>query len=328
MEWLTPRSPTQVRAFLDLCNYLSNYIPRYAEKAVPRYRLTEKGQLFVWTLEAQSAFEALKIALSSPPVLAFPRVCKKNYEEVNLQKVNKNEGIYIVDYDASLQAAGGILNQVQDGRERIIAYHSHAFSKQERNFCTTRLELAAILIMIKVWAVYLEHRKFIVRTDHSALQWLRSLKNFEQQLFRWLAYLESFDFVVLHRRGTFHTGPDSLSRRPCPDDCRHCKRKEDKDAILEEVDVVHANRLFLPEQEFLKTARARIVSDSPWDDSSLRTAQENDPDIGPLLALKHIGETPDREAYSDASATTKCLIQQWDILGILHREWYEANGQV
>jgi len=190
---------------LGLCNYLSNYIPRYADKAVPLYRLTEEGQLFVWTLEAQSAYEALKIALSSPPVLAFPRVCK-NYEEVNLQKVTENEGIYIVHSDASLQAAGGILSQVQDGRERIIVYHSHGFSKPERNYCTTRLKLAAILILIKVWAVYLEHRKFIVRTDHSALQWLRSLlKNPEQQLFRWLAYLESFDFVALHRRGTFHT---------------------------------------------------------------------------------------------------------------------------
>ena len=99
--------------------------------------------MFDWTLEAQSAFEALKIALSSPSVLAFPRVRKKNYEEVNLQKVTENEGIYIVDSDASMQAAEGILSQVQDGRERIIAYHSHAFSKAERNYCTTRLELSA-----------------------------------------------------------------------------------------------------------------------------------------------------------------------------------------
>lgn len=139
-----------------------------------------------------------------------------------------------------------------------------------------------------------------------------------------MAYLESFDFVVLHQKGTFHTGPDSLSRRPCPEDCLHCKRREDKDENFEEVDVVHVNQLFLSGPQFLQNARARtIASDTPWDDSALRTAQENDPDIGPLLALKSQKKIPDRDVYSDASSiTTKCLIEQWAVLrvdrGILH----------
>jgi len=43
-------------------------------------------------------------------------------------------------------------------------------------------------------------------------------------------------------------------------------------------------------------------------------SQQGDPDIAPLLALKEQNKTVERDAFMDASATTKYLIQQWDVL--------------
>ena len=44
---------------------------------------------------------------------------------------------------------------------------------------------------------YLLGRHFVIRTDHSALQWLRKTPEPMAQLARWLVFIEQFDFDVL-----------------------------------------------------------------------------------------------------------------------------------
>ena len=65
--------------------------------------------------------------LTSAPVLAFPR----------------GELEYVVDCDASDYGVGGVLSQVQEGDERVIAYYSHALRSSQRKYCTTKKELLA-----------------------------------------------------------------------------------------------------------------------------------------------------------------------------------------
>ena len=78
---------------------------------------------------------------------------------------------------------------------------------------------------IKHFHVYLYGRKFLLRTDHSALQWLLSFRHPEGQIARWLERLQQYDFVVKHRAGTKHGNADALSRRPCLlEICKHCDR--------------------------------------------------------------------------------------------------------
>ena len=64
-----------------------------------------------------------------------------------------------------------------------------------------------------VWAP-----KFVVRTDHTALVWLKNLKNIQGMLARWLAKLQQFHFEIIHRPGTQHGNADGLSR------CPQCER--------------------------------------------------------------------------------------------------------
>ena len=60
------------------------------------------------------------------------------------------------------------------------------------------------------------------RTDHRSLNWLKSFKEPEGQLARWLQVLEQYDFEVLHRPGAKHLNADALSREPC----RQCGHDE------------------------------------------------------------------------------------------------------
>jgi len=194
-DWPIPRSATRVRAFLGLANYHSAFVNKFSDIAEPLYRLTEKGRPFKWTEEENKSFEALKTALTTAPILAYPRVTAEPITVID-PILNRNEGLMIVDADASLLDAGCVLSQVQDGKEWVIAYYSHAFNRQERNYCVTRRELLAIVVALKRFEPYLLFRRFAVRTDHTSLKWLRNLRNPEQQLLGWLTVIQTFDFEI------------------------------------------------------------------------------------------------------------------------------------
>ena len=78
----------------------------------------------------QVAFDILKKALLSSPVLSFPR--------------NSGEP-FILDTDASGGAIGAELLQLQDGQEKVISYGSYSLTPAQRNYCTTRKELLAMV---------------------------------------------------------------------------------------------------------------------------------------------------------------------------------------
>ena len=64
----------------------------------------------MWGSEQQTAFDALKACLLSAPILGF----------------STEEDRFVLDADASLFAIGGVLSQVQNGEEVVIAYASRS----------------------------------------------------------------------------------------------------------------------------------------------------------------------------------------------------------
>ena len=78
----------------------------------------------------------------------------------------------------------------------------------------TRKELLALVYFMQYFRCYLLYTKFIVRTDHAALQWLQGFKNPEGQLARWLEKLQEFNFESMHRKGSEHQNADAISRLP------------------------------------------------------------------------------------------------------------------
>ena len=74
-------------------------------------------------------------------------------------------------------------------------------------------ELTALLYFLSLWEYYLQPGKFVVRTDHQALSWLKTMKSPAGMESRWLELLASYDFEIEHRKGVLHGNADALSRR-------------------------------------------------------------------------------------------------------------------
>ena len=116
----------------------------------------------------------------------------------------------MLDVDASGAAVGSCL--MQD--DRVLAYASRALTKSERQYSVTKRELLAIVWATAHFRPYLVGRRFLLRTDHSALQWLFNMKDPTGQLARWLLQLSELEFDIVHRRGVLHNNADALSRYP------------------------------------------------------------------------------------------------------------------
>jgi hypothetical protein len=111
----------------------------FAGIAKPLHQLTAVGErvaagereLITWQPEHELAFEKLKRMFVSTPVLAYPMMLG---------------GQFVVDTDASGFAIGAVLSQKQEnGEERVISYASRSLTDEERNYCTTRRELLAVV---------------------------------------------------------------------------------------------------------------------------------------------------------------------------------------
>lgn len=200
-----PTTVREVRSFLGFAGYYRRFIPGFARVAAPLNALlagtaTRKDGPVQWTVDCQSAFDKLKRALLSAPILAYADFSKPFH-------------LYT---DASLDGLGAVLSQVQDGRERVIAYTSRSLlptEKNDQNYSSFKLELLALK-----WAVtekfkdYLWGAKFTAFTDNNPLVHLNTALGAVEQ--RWVAQLANFDFDVKYRPGVANKIADVLSRFP------------------------------------------------------------------------------------------------------------------
>ena len=204
-SWPVPDCLKSVRQFLGFVGYYLRFIPNFADIATPLVALTGKDVPFLWERGCSTAFYTLRASLIHALILAFPT----------------ETGQYILDTDASNFGLGGVLSQIQDDVERVVAYCSHALRPSQRRYCTTKREMLAAVAMCIQFRSYLRGAKFTLCTDHKSLVWLYRFKDTESMMARWLHALQQLEFSIVHRPGRDHGNANGLSRVPSSP-CKQC----------------------------------------------------------------------------------------------------------
>lgn len=133
-----------------------------------------------WTEDCQTAFETLKHALVTTPILRFPDMNKP----------------FILSTDASGSALGYVLGQKDDnGLEYVVSYGGRALRPEEKKWSITELECLAVVDSIRNFRHYLSARPFDLYTDHSALTSLKNKKEPSGRLARWCIKLQSYVII-------------------------------------------------------------------------------------------------------------------------------------
>ncbi|GFW17348.1 transposon Tf2-11 polyprotein [Trichonephila clavipes] len=188
-------NPLKVLGHHPLC---SRFIKGFCYLAEPLQSLLKSGVEFHWGPEEVEAFNNLKKALTSDPVLGM-------YDERASTEIHT---------DASGYGIGAVLVQIQNNVEKVIAYASRTLTKAEKNYSTTERECLAIVWATNKFRPYIFGKHFTVVTDHHSLCWLMNLKDPSGRLARWALRLQEHDFDVKYKTGKKHSDADALSRNP------------------------------------------------------------------------------------------------------------------
>ena len=200
-DWPVPTTKRQLLIYLGTSNYLRKYVDNFSKIASPLHRLTRKNTPFIWSETCQTAFDTLKTAITSSPVLGH---------------IEQREPFW-VETDASDFAVGCVLSQLNpEGDLRPCAYYSRSLNDAERNYCVYEKELLGIKVALETWRHYLEGSPHCttVLTDHKGLEFLSSANVMNQRHARWHLFFRRFNFIIKYRPGTSNNLADGLSRRP------------------------------------------------------------------------------------------------------------------
>ena len=178
-QWPTPRNVSQLRGFLGLTGYYRRFVQGYGTISKPLTALLKKEQ-FKWNENAEEAFQQLKFAMTSPPVLALPDFSQP----------------FIVETDASGRGIGAVL--MQGGHP--LAYISKALSPKHQGLFVYEKELFAIVYAVSKWQHYLYGRHFIIRTDHHSLKYLLQQRITFPGQHSWLTKLMGYDYEVVYKK--------------------------------------------------------------------------------------------------------------------------------
>ena len=148
--------------------------------------------------EALEAFEELKQACMSSPVLAFADYTKD----------------FLLETDASKEGLGAVLSQKQeDGRFHPVAYGSRLLITHAKNYHSTKLEFLALKWAIKEhFKEYLLYQPFLVKTDNNPLTYIMTTPNLDATGHQWVSALAKYKFWLEYQKGWDNAVADALSR--------------------------------------------------------------------------------------------------------------------
>lgn len=145
LNWSTPTNTTDLQGFLGLMGFYWHFIRGYAPMAAPLTALLRKDN-FLWSDEAQCAFDNLKQVMTSALVLTPPDFTIP----------------FCVETDASGFAMGAVLSQ----RAHPIAFFSKILCSRLQRSSTYVRELHAITTTVCKWQHYLLGHPFTIITGH------------------------------------------------------------------------------------------------------------------------------------------------------------------
>jgi hypothetical protein len=182
-----------VQSFLGLAGFYRRFVKDFSTIAALLNALTKKGVPFSWGTTQENAFTMLKDKLThAPPLQLF--YFNKTFE---------------LECDASGIGLGGVL--LQDGKP--VAYFSEKLSGPVLNYSTYDKELYALVHTLETWQHYLWSKEFVIHSDHESLKHIQSQGKLNRRHAKWVEFIESFSYIIKHKKGKENIIADALSRR-------------------------------------------------------------------------------------------------------------------
>jgi len=163
-EWPVPENQTDVQAFIGFVNFYHRFIQDFSTIARPLFDLTRSDQAWNWGTKEQEAFECLKMAVTTAPILVSPQDSEP----------------FRIEADSSDFTSGAVLSQQLPREEKWhpVAFYSKSLSPVEWNYEIHDKEMLAIIHALEEWRHFLEGARHPVEIwmDHKNLEYFMTAK--------------------------------------------------------------------------------------------------------------------------------------------------------
>ena len=203
-DWPLPRTVSELRRFLGLCNYYRTFVRDHSKVAAPLTAMTAgdrrgRSRLY-WTELGMNAFEQLKRCLCEAPVLV----------------VADDEKPFVIHVDACSFAIGAVLSQLDScGQLRPVAFFSQKLTDTQLRWATYERELWAMVAALQHWDWHLRSSRHMIEihSDHRSLECLMLQETWTPKQSRWALVLAQYKFSINFVPGELNVVADALSRR-------------------------------------------------------------------------------------------------------------------
>jgi hypothetical protein len=191
-SWLIPATLTQLQSFLGLAEFYQCFVRDFSTISASLNDLMKMGVLFHWVAAQDQAFHSLIDKLTHASLLQLLDFSK----------------IFELECDASGIGIGGV--PLQEGK--LLAYFSEKLSEPSLNYSTYDKELYALVHVLETWQHYLWPMEFVIHFDHESLKHIRGQENVNKRHAKWLEFIETFPYIIKHKKGKGNVIADALSR--------------------------------------------------------------------------------------------------------------------
>ena len=205
-NWPVPETGKDIQRFTGFINYYGSYFKNFSDITAPLNKFRNSSKI-EWDEKSMEAFTKTREL--------FCEEISKSFPDWRMEAEP-----FVLDTDWSSTAMSAVLSQKQNGQEKMISCWSRVCSTHEANYAAHKGELCALVNAVERFECYLRHKKFIVRTDSAALKHLSTWRQngyFVGLTIRWINFLSTFSYEVVHRQGKMHTNVDILSRTALKD---------------------------------------------------------------------------------------------------------------
>ncbi len=117
--------------------------------------------------------------------------------------------------DASQVGAGAVLLQTgENGLDYPVSFFSRKFNTYQKNYSVIEKEALSLIWALQFFVYVGGGMPIEVFSDHNPLTFLHSLQSPSQRLMRWILFLQPYNLIVRHIKGTDNVVADALSRVP------------------------------------------------------------------------------------------------------------------
>jgi len=331
-SWTVPKTEKNLRSFLGLCSYYRKFVKDFSKIAAPLHSILTKQEKNIkryknlpdesfrtrWNEACDIAFEKLKDALTTTPILGYPDFRTSNF---------------ILETDASYDGLGAVLSQVQPHGRVVIAYASRSLRPTEKNmlnYSSMKLEFLCMK-----WAItekfrdYLLGGKFTVYTDNNPLSHFQTAKLGATEM-KWAAQLAQFDFDIKFRSGRLNRNADALSRKSEHNDCFSAEEiltnVVDSTALTDVQKTVH-----IPLDDSDNSFITATPTLPEYSKEEFVKFQSEDDAIARVLSWKRKGHKPTFRLIGKETPVARKLLHRWDKLvmkdGVLYKRSQDIDGE-